>query len=155
MNTHLKLKTETAFRDYLAPHFKIKVYAGHDTDEEIGEGEEDKPNILVWCNDATTFEDMPPETGCWLIPTIFQVQWPVSLLLDHASGIENTLHDLMSLLTLEKVQAKLNKPDSGIDDRKVKNFHLYDYFPTTASDTREEEWIIENYEVGILCGAHN
>lgn len=148
MKLSTKIKTEKAFAGYVptilsspVPH----IYEGHEDADEM-----EFPSLVVYAEDAQPHPEMPVETGTKIVRLRFRFQFDAS-----ASGRERLdawreeIEEAMRCTA--SIQAALNRPESGVDSRKVQAIHFHEVQPAGEPSEREETDWVEELSFDVVC----
>lgn len=145
----IKRRAERAFAtDYLPQHLAIQgltIYEGHEAADQIA-----LPALIVYAEDSQQFGDMPMETGVRTVRIRFG--WQVDATASARALLDEWKEQLeCSVLNQEKVRETLNKPETGIDRRKVGKIHFHaTMIAGDPSDRQETDWIEQQvYDVVV------
>jgi hypothetical protein len=152
----LKRKLEVALTAYLTDAIDdadLGIYAGHDRapEDEDGISEVVFPALIVYAENSLPFEDMPTSLG------VRSVSMRMEIMVDSTSGDDDDRDRIdawrdqidEAMGDVAAVQAALNPPATGSDERAIVDLHVYDVIPTgEPSDVKETEWVEQfTYEV--------
>lgn len=148
MSYSLKNRTERAFAEYIPTVITVgslTVYEGHTPPADVGGDpvEMTFPALVIYAESADPHPDLPAEMG------VKNVTLRARFYVDSEAGGRTSLdlwkHELEEQMrTLADIQAALNKPTSGPDNRTYKEIHIHYVEPITEpSDRSGQDWTEE------------
>lgn len=150
MSLPISRKAEKAFAvGYLPAALDIpglNIYEGHEKIEKV-----ETPNLIVYSEGSSQAPGMPVEAGCRIVR--LRCKFMVDSTVNTRDEIDEWKQKLEEAMTddLTALQAILNKPLTGDDEREVKAIHFhYVEMQDEPSDVSETDWI-EDLVFDVTC----
>jgi hypothetical protein len=135
----LSRKVEKAVSEWLKTESDLdglNIYEGHEAVDAV-----EFPSLVIYAESSSPVEGLPQETGCRVVRLRCKIT--VDETATERGDVDDWESQVHDILTDDRaaMQAALNKPASGDDERPVKKIHFHQIeLMDNPSDRSETDW---------------